>query len=138
MKKELLFTWALISCFFFVIHAQENAKLTPTLIKFKSSKCDTENPGVDIKKRIVSIEQDGGNMVIVVASSANCCATISGDVQVKTSNVLNLIFDDSKDKCQCICGKQFTYILPNAEYAGIELNGYSIELTDDELVTKSV
>jgi hypothetical protein len=120
------------------LSAQENTATTPTLLKFKASKCDSENPGVDIKKRMVSLDREGANMVIVVASSANCCSTISGEVQLKKSNVLNLIFDDSKDKCQCICGKFFTYILPNAEYAGFELNGYSIELTDEALVTKSV
>jgi hypothetical protein len=134
MKKGLLLIWITICCSMFTLPAQEN----PTIIKFKASKCDPENAGVDIKKRIVSIDKEGANMIIVVASSANCCATISGEVQLKKSNVLNLIFNDDKDQCQCICGKFFTYILPNADYAGFELNGYKIELTDEAVVAQKV
>ena len=84
------------------------------------------------------METANDEITMVVASSANCCATIAGKIQLKKSNILNLIFNDNQDPCNCICAKTFTYVFPKGKYAGFELKGYSIAESDEATVTKSI
>lgn len=136
-------TIQLLACLMFglyCLNTKAQTEKTPQLdlLQFEVSKCDQEHAGVDIKKRIVSIETKNNMVTIVAASSANCCATINGDIQLKKSNVVNLIFEDKTDACKCICGREMKFVFPAGKYAGYELNGYKIEQSDEAVVTKRI